>query len=265
MTYGGKFVGAAAIVAAALIPNAMPSAAAGTPPAAALGVSPLRVEMTGASTASITVRNPGAHPLIVTATRAGFARTLHGKPRIKAAHGGRVRGPAGWLRTRPRRLRLAPHATATFRLTAKPPATARPGDHPTLVLFTTRPPAEKRVRVLLRVGVVVLVRVPGTIVHRVEPQALSVHRHGAARLFSLRLANRGNVAERLRGSRLELVLRLHGKRLATLRARLIDLLPHSVGIAQFAYRGAVRGRVRATVLLRPATIGRERSFRVTIR
>jgi P pilus assembly chaperone PapD len=251
-----KVLGVALIVAAALIPSAV----AGGNPAAALGVSPLRVELNGASTSSITVRNPGARPLVVTATRAGFARTLHGKPRIKAA-----RGAAGWLRVRPRRVRLAPHASATLRLTAKPPVTARPGDHPALLLLTTRPPAAKTVHVLLRVGVVVLVRVAGTIVHRLEPRALSVHRDGATRLFSLRLANRGNVAERIRGARLELVLRRHGKWLATLRSRLVDLLPHSAGIAEFAYRGAARGRVRASVVIRPATIGRARSFGVTLR
>jgi hypothetical protein len=244
-----------AIVAAALIP----SAAAGRVPAAALGVSPLRLELSGASSASITVRNPGARPLVVRVTRAGFARTLHGKPRIEAA-----RGAAGWLRARPRRLRLAPHATASFQLTAKPPARARPGDHPALVLLATRPPSDRRVHVNLRVGVVVLVRVAGTIVHRLVPRALSVRRHGATRRFSLRLANRGNVAERIGGARLELVLSRHGKRLATLRARLLDLLPRSAGIAQFAYRGAARGRIRATVVLRPPAIGRQRSFRLTL-
>ncbi|HUZ16449.1 MAG TPA: hypothetical protein VMU72_09780 [Gaiellaceae bacterium] len=251
-----KLLGVAAIVAAALIP----SAAAGRVPAAALGVSPLRLELKGASTASITVRNPGARPLVVTVTRAGFARTLHGKPRIEAA-----RGAAGWLRARPHRLRLAPHATASFRVTAKPPARARPGDHPALVLLTTQPPANKKVHVLLRVGVVVLVRVAGTIVHHVVPRALSVRRHGAARLFSLRLANRGNVAERIGGPGLELVLSRHGKSFATLRARRFDLLPHSAGIAQFAYRGAVRGRVLARVVLRPPAIGPTRSFGVTLR
>jgi hypothetical protein len=120
------------------------------------------------------------------------------------------------------------------------------------------------VHVLLRVGVVVLVRVAGTIVHRVEPQALSVRSEGATRLLSLRLANRGNVAERLRGNRLQLVLSRGGKRLATLHARLVDLLPHSAGIAEFTYRGAAQGRVTATVVLRPTTTGRTHSFRVTL-
>lgn len=259
MTYAVKAVGAAAIVAAALI-STMSGAAAGGAPAAALGVSPLRLELKGASTASITVRNPGARPLIVTATRAGFARTLHGKPRIKAA-----RGPAGWLRARPRRLRLAPHATALFRLTAKPPRWARPGDHPALVLLTTRPPADKNVHVLLRVGVVVLVRVAGTIVHRLEPQTLSVHRSRSRRVFALRLANRGNVAERIGGARLELILSRRARTLATLRARVVDLLPHSDGIAQFAYRGKARGAITARVAFRPAAVGPARRFRVVLR
>ncbi len=259
MTHAVKF-GVAAIVAAALIPNAMSSAAAGGGPAAALGVSPLRLELKGGSTASITVRNPGARRLVVTVTRAGFARTLHGKPRIEAA-----RGAAGWLRVRPHRLRLAPHTAASLRLTAKPPAKARPGDHPALVLLATRPPANKKVHVLLRVGVVVLVRVAGTVVHRLVPQSLSARRKQSVRVFSLRLANRGNVAERIAGARLELVLSRRGKPFATLRARRLDLLPRSAGIAQFVYRGAARGRVRARVVLRPATLGRTRSFGVTLR
>jgi len=250
-----KFLGVALIVAAALIP----SAAAGGGPAAALGVSPLRLELKAGTTEAITVRNPSAQPLVVRVTRAGFARTLHGKPRIKAA-----RGTAAWLSILPHRRRLAPHASRKFWVTAKPPAGARPGDHPALVLLATRPPADKQVHVLLRVGVVVLVRVAGTIVHDLVPQSLSIHRNGAARLFSLRLANRGNVAERIRGARLELVLSRHGKSLATLRARRLDLLPHSARIAVFAYRGAVHGPVLARVVFRPAAIGRPRSFRMML-
>ena len=250
-----KVLGVAVIVAAALIP----SAAAGGGPAAALGVSPLRLELKGASTAPIIVQNPGARPLVVTVSRAGFARTLHGKPRIKAA-----RGAAEWLRVVPHRRRLAPHATRRFWVTAQPPAGARPGDHPALVLFATRPPADTKVHVLLRVGVVVLVRVPGTIVHRLVPQALSARRKGRARLLSLRLANLGNVAERLGASRLHLVLTQRGARAKTLRAHRQELLPHSVGIAQFVYRGRLRGPVMARVVLRPAADGPTRTFHLTL-
>jgi len=225
-----------------------------------LGVSPLRIEMKGSSTAAITVRNPGARPLVVTVSRAGFARTLRGKPRIEAA-----RGAAGWLRARPNRLRLAPHATGSFRLTAKPPAEASSGDHAALVLLATRPRFDKKVRVVLRVGVVVLVRVSGTIVHRLVAQSLSVRRHRRTRVFSLRLANSGNVAERIDAARIKLVLSRRGKPFATLRVRRLDLLPHSVGIAEFSYRGRVRGVVVAHVNLRPSAIGPSRSFRLRLR
>lgn len=254
-----KRLAAVALVAAALIPS---SAVAGTAAGSGtgLGASPLRIELKGRSSTEITVRNPSAQRLVVAVTRAGFARTLRGRPRVEKA-----RGAANWLRARPRRLRLAPHAVATLRLTVTPPAAAAPGDHPALLLLSTRPPARRSVDVLLRVGVVVLVRVPGLLVHRLEPQALSVRRHDGARLFALRLANRGNVAERLGGGTLQLVLVHQGETVATLRARRLELLPHSARIAQFVYRGSLRGLVVARVVFRPATSGRPRSFRVTFR
>src|SRR5258706_2498612 len=102
-------------------------------------------------------------------------------------------------------------------------------------------------------------RIPGTVVRRLVPQALSVQRKGATHVFSLRLANRGNVAERVGGERVEIVLSRHRKPFATLRARHLDLLPRSVGIAEFAYRGRVRGGVVVRTVLRPPAIGRARS------
>lgn len=252
---GTKVLGVVAIVAAALIP----SAAAGGNPAAALGVSPLRLELKGPSSSEITVRNPGSRPLVVTATLAGFGRTLHGKPQIKGPG-----GAAGWLQTKPRRMRLAPHKSGVFEVTASPPPSASAGDHPALVLLATQPPSSKKVHVLLRVGVVVLVRVSGTIVHRLVPQALWAHKSGGIRLLALRLANRGNVSERISGDRVTIALSRSGKRFATLRARRFDLLPHSTGIAQFPYGGRAHGSVVARVVLRPASIGRARSFRVTL-
>ena len=91
----------------ALVALILATAAASIPGAAAgggigLSASPLRLTLRGASTAAITVRNPGRRPLLVDVSRAGFARSLHGKPQVRSA-----RGVAGWLRLRPRRIRLA--------------------------------------------------------------------------------------------------------------------------------------------------------------
>lgn len=244
---------AALLVAAAL---SAPGAASG---GIGLSVNPLRLELDGASGATVVVRNPSKRPVLIRVGRAGFARSLRGRPRVLTSH-----GVAAWLRVRPRRLRIAPGHAARLHVKAKPPRSAKAGDHPALILLTTRPPGKRSVQILLRIGVEVLVHVDGRTVRRVESQRLTVRRRGARRLLELRLLNRGNVTERLDGGGLRLVLTRRGRRLATLRARPLELLPHSAGIAEFVYHGRVRGAVRGRIELRPAIGGRRRSFRFTL-
>jgi len=80
----------------------------------------------------------------------------------------------------------------------------------------------------------------------------------------LRLVNRGNVTERLPADGLRLSLLSGGRRFATLRPQSEELLPHSAGIAVFAYRGGVDGPVVARVRLRHPVKGARRSFRVRL-
>jgi hypothetical protein len=246
---------AAAVLGA--VAASIPGAAAGR--GIAISASPLRLTLRGAAGAAITVRNPGRRPLLVDVSRAGFARSLRGRPRVRPA-----RGAARWLRLRPRRIRIAPRGKATLHVAAKPPRRAEPGDHPALVLLTTRPLRVHRVRLRLRVGVIVVLHVRGRIVRRLEARALTVRHAGRRRLLELLLVNRGNVTERLGGARLRLLLLRHGRTLATLRPRRRELLPRSRGIAQFTYRGRVRGNVVARVELRPPARGRPRIFRARL-
>jgi len=241
------------VAAAASIPGAAAARGIG------LSASPLRLTLKGSATRTVVVRNPGRRALLVDVSRAGFTRSLRGKPRVRPA-----RGAAAWLRCRPRRFRLAPHAKTTLHVVATPPRRAAPGDHPELVLLTTRPLGVRHVRVRLRVGLVVVLRVRGRIVRRLDASSLTVHHSGASRLFELRLANRGNVMEQLRGDGLRLALFSHGQRFATLRPRSQELLPHSAGIAVFAYHGGLRGDVLAQVELRPPVRGRRRSFHLRL-
>lgn len=248
----------------ALVAAVLGAAAASIPGAAAsrgigLSASPQRLTLRGASAAVITVRNPGRRTVRVDLSRAGFARSLRGKPRLRPA-----RGAAGWLRLRPRRLRLAPGARAILHVAAKLPHRVRPGDHPALVLLTTRPLGVKRVRLRLRVGVIVVLRVRGRIVRRLDARTLTVRRRGARRLLELLLRNRGNVTEQLGGDELRLVLLRHGRSFVRLRPRRRELLPHSAGIAEFAYRGNLRGKVLVRVELRPPGRGPRRSFHVRL-
>jgi translation initiation factor IF-1 len=244
---------AAAVLAAVAVP--LPGAA--TAGGLALSASPVRLTLKGGAVAAITIRNPGATLLWVDVSRAGFARSLRGRPRIRPA-----RGAAGWLRLRPHRLRIAPRATRTLHVKAVPPRRSAPGDHSALVLLTTRPSGVHRLRVRLRVGVVVLVHVAGRIVRRLDPRALDVRRRHGRRLLELRLVNRGNVVEQLDGRRLRIVLLRGRRRLARLRPRRRELLPHATGIAEFVYGGRARGRLVARVELGAPERGRSRSFRV---
>ncbi len=246
----------AAVVLAAAAAS-IPGAAAGR--GIGLSASPLRVTLRGASSAVVTVRNPGRRALLVDVSRAGFARSLHGRPRVLPA-----RGVAKWLRMRPKRILIAPGAEGILHVRAALPRRAIPGDHPALVLLTTRPLGVRHVRVRLRVGVLVLLRVQGKIVRRLDPRGLSVRRRGELCLLYLRLVNRGNVAERLGRDRLRLSLFRHGRRVARLRPRSQELLPHSTGLALFAYRGRLRGVLLARVGLRPPLPRTRRSFRVRL-
>jgi hypothetical protein len=174
------------------------------------------------------------------------------------------RGVTKWLRMRPKRIRLAPGGKGILKVHAVPPLHAAPGDHAALVLLTTRPLGVRQVRVRLRVGVIVDLRVRGRLVRRLDPRALTVRHKGALRLLELRLVNRGNVTERLAGDGLRVSLLRDGRELVTLRPRSREVLPHSAGIAVFAYRGRLRGEVVARVELRPPVEGPRRSFRVRL-
>lgn len=241
----------ALILAAAA--TSIPGAAAGR--GIGLSASPLRLTLKGASTAAITVRNPGRRAVLVDVSRSGFGRSLRGKPRVRPA------SPANaWLRFRPRRIRIAPGGKGVLHVRAASPRRTGPGDHPALVLLTTRPVGVRRVRVRLRVGVIVDLHVGGRIVRQLDSGGLTVRRRGMERLLELRLVNRGNVTERLGANRLRLVLVRDGRILVTLRPRRREILPHSAGIAVFVYRGRARGTVQARVKLHPPRSGHLRAF-----
>ena len=132
------------------------------------------------------------------------------------------------------------------------------------MLLTTRPLGVKHVRVRLRVGVIVNLRVRGRIVRNLDARALSVRHLGSQRLLELRLVNTGNVTAHLGGGVLRLELLRDGRLLSTLRARASDLLPHSTGIAVFPYDGGIRGPVVARIVLRPPLRGPPRSFHLRL-
>jgi hypothetical protein len=201
----------------------------------------------------VRVTNSGAKRVVVDVSRAGYALTLRGRPRIVRTRG--ARSAAAWLNLQPRRLALPAHTSASLLLFATVPRKAEPGDHDALVLLTTQPSGTARVAVRARLGVIVVVRVPGKIVRRLRLRGLRVARRGGHRLLELRVANRGNVAEMLSRIRVSVVRARTGRRLATLAASPREVRPHTQAIVEFRYRRVLRGAVSARVLI-PAVPGR---------
>jgi hypothetical protein len=253
---------AAGIVLAAcvLVPAAAGTSAAR--PVLALTASPVRVTLLGSGQAAIQVKNAGSRPVVVDVARAGFSLDLRGRPRIVARDGPRT--AEAWLTVRPRRLAVAAGRSASLTVVARLPRRAEPGDHDALLVLTTRPRRGAGVAVRMRIGVLVVVRAPGRIVHRLELRTLRVRRSGRARMLELLVVNGGNVTEALTPGRVELLVRRRRAN-ASLRPDTRELRPRTSGIVQFRYGGRLRGWViaQATISLAPGAVT-SRTYRLRL-
>jgi hypothetical protein len=244
---------AAALFAALAALAPAPAGARPGPPVVALTASPTHLTLVGRAAHTIRVANPGATPVVVVASAACFTLGPRGRPRVLG--GASARRIASWLRVRPGRIALAPGAAAELVLVAAPSRTATPGDHAALVLLTTRPPPGAALPVRMRVGITVVVRVPGRITHRLVLRSLRVLgvTRARGRMLQVVIANRGNVVEWLRRGRVEIALLAGGRRVAMLRSSPRELLPGARAIFDFPCRGTLRGRLVARVVVaRPA-------------
>ena len=258
-------ISVARLVLVALMLVSASAGTSGARPPVALTASPSHVALTGAARETVRVTNFGASRVIVDVSRAGFALDLRGRPEIVGQRAV-SRSAAGWLGFRPRTLALKPGGTASVTITSRLPARAEPGDHDALLLFTTRPRARDGIAVRMRMGVVVVVRAPGTVVRRLELRSLAVAQRGRARVLELRVANRGNVTESIARASATLSLYRGGRRIAKLRAEPRELRPQTSGILQFRYRGSLHGPAIARIELAPDSSGRvvRRTFRVRV-
>lgn len=207
------------------------------PPAAALSVSPVRVELAGAGTATIRLTNSGGLPAVIDGARAGFAIDARGRPRTAA-----LRDRGVQVLVRPQRVVLAPGAAQAATILVRLGRDASPGDHASLVVFATRPRSSGGVGVRLRVGVIVVVRAPGAIVHRLRLVRVRLVR----RVLSIEVRNRGNVVERVGPAALRIRLIRGGRLLRRLPAPFREVLPGGRALIRLA---APPGRGRIVVEL----------------
>jgi hypothetical protein len=253
-----------AVLALALVPASAGAGVGALRPPVALTAAPARLVLAGSARASVRVTNAGTKPVVVVASRAGFALDLRGRPHIVAS--GRARSAARWLTFRPDRFELRPRGSISLLVTSKVPRRAEPGDHDALALLTTRALTKAHVAVRLRMGVVVVVRTPGKVVRRLELRRLRVARRGRGRALELVVANRGNITESMARARAVLSRARSGRRVATLFATSRELRPRTSGILEFRFRGRSRGRMTVRIVI-PAESGRshlQRTYRIRL-
>jgi hypothetical protein len=225
--------------AACLLAPAPAGARAARPPVS-LVASPARVSLAGAARQVVTVTSSGRESVRLDLGRAGYALDLRGRPRV-------LRPRASWLSVRPRRLTIAPGRSASFVVVSSPPRRAEPGDHSELVLLTTRPVRTASLAVRMRLGVIVVVRVPGRIVRRLEALRLRVR----PRRLELLVANRGNVTETIARRCVTVTVRRAARILARLHPRPRRLLPRTSGLVELPFRRPRRGRLSVGVVISP--------------
>jgi hypothetical protein len=244
------------VVTACLLAPASAGASAARP-LASLSASPAHLSLIGKASRQVRVMNPGESAVVVDVTRAGFALDLRGRPRV-VPRGQALRAAVSWLRVRPGRFVLRPGAAASLTVISTPPRRPEPGEHDALVLLTTRPRPGRALAVRMRIGIVVVVRIPGRIVRRLVPLGLRVRHEGRVRLLELRVANRGNITETLSRRCVSVSLRRGGRAVARLRPLARRFLPRSSGIAEIRYAGRLRGWAHVRV----APTGRRACARV---
>ncbi len=209
----------------------------------------------------MTVTNHARTAVVVDAARAGFALDLRGRPRVVAAPRSR------WLTIAPSRLRIAAGRSAVVTVIARVPRGVSPGDHAALLLLSTRSQPRAGLAIRMRLGVVVVLRVPGRVVRRLDPTQVAVRCTRAGRTLVLLLANRGNVGETLARGRLTVDVRRGRRLVARFRPPPRELLPHTRGLVDLPCPRRLRGRLTVDVLLRPTAPGGRllrRSFRVRL-
>jgi hypothetical protein len=222
---------------------ALPAGANSDSTTLAVSAWPARLVVSAPGRATVRVANPSEEAVRLVARAAGYALDARGRPRIKSV-------PTRWFAVRPSRLVVGPHGFAQLRLTVSRPPGAGSGDHAELLLLSTEPRPGRRVSARLRLGVVVVVRVPGRLVHRLGVARLRVRRGGAGAKLEVTVANRGNVDEWLQRGRVSVMLVRRGRRIVSVPVEARRLLARSSGVFDARFRRRVRGQITAVVVVR---------------
>jgi len=237
-----------ALCASVLFASVVPAGANSHPAALSVSAWPARVVVSAPGSTTVRVGNSGAAPVRLVASASGYALDAYGRPRLQAAG-------AGWISVSPAHLVIAAHRVAELEVRVDRPAGARPGDHAQVLLVSTEPPSRRRLVATLRIGIVVVARVPGRIVRRLGVARVGARSRGRQTTVEVVIANRGNVDEWIGRGRVSVTLVRRTSKSVTAPVAARRLLARSSGIVEARFRGRLRGRLVVVVAVRRPTAG----------
>jgi hypothetical protein len=201
-----------------------------------LSVTPPRLIVPAGLAAEVVMTNPGPNAETYTLDTGNYTIRPDGRVVVDPALPP-ARSAKRWISVLPRTLRLDPGRSATVTVVTRRVRIAAPGDHQAVVLATAGAPASSGVSVRARVGIPVLVRVPGGITREIsvaKPRVVVISGSPALRL---RLRNIGNVNERLLPGQIQLQVVRRGRVVRRVAGPARTLLPGGVSFLTVPYRG----------------------------
>lgn len=215
-------------------------------PSIQLAASPARVLLVNSGTTTVEVTNGSRQAVELAASSLDYDIRRNGRV-VVAPHKRPTGSARSWLEVSPNHAEIPAGHSVAFRVAATVPAGQAVGDHHALLAFTTQPVGTGRIGIRTRLGVSVVVRVPGPLRRRMSITKARVR----GRWLQIGVRNTGNVIERFPPDRIAVQLR-RGARTRLLHSRALIVLPGHEAIAAVRLPRLARGRYSAIARLRPA-------------
>lgn len=216
-----------------------------------LSVNPSTLQLQAGDTQNVSVTNIGDASTNLTVAVGDYAMTPSGTVILNPRTAPKV-SASRWLAVSPPMVALNPGESTTLSVRATPPSTARPGDHEALVLLSGKPVRGQRGTVVVnaRLGIGVLVRVPGDLRRRLTITRIRERGHGAKRTLQVGLTNMGNVNEVLARGQATATFTRRGRTTTCALTGRRSILPGAKAVVVIRCPGALSRAVRAVVTIR---------------
>jgi hypothetical protein len=218
-----------------------------------LSVNPSTLQLQAGDTQNVSVTNIGDASTNLTVAVGDYAMTPSGTVILNPRNATKA-SASRWLAVSPSTIPLNPGESTTLSVRATPPSTAAPGDHEALVLLSGSPVRSQRGTVVVnaRLGIGVLVRVPGDLHRHLTITRIRQRGHGAKRTLQVGLTNMGNVNEVLARGQATATFKQGGRTSTCALTGRRSILPGAQAVVAIRCPGALARTTKAVVTIRPS-------------